>query len=122
MSNFRYEGLHPGSFILRESEGTLSRDNATISGGTVVQTGQVLGQITATGSFVPWNPAANDGSQNACALPVYKYDVVAGDVKGVILARNCSVIADQIVWPVGVSPADKAAAIAALKKLNILVR
>ena len=121
--NMLVEGLRPGSFILTEASGrTLSRDNVTITGATVVQPGQVLGQITATGSFAPLNPGASDGSQNAAACSIYRYDVTAADVHGVIIARLAEVIADQLVWPVGISPAAKAAAIASLKANDILVR
>lgn len=123
MSNFLYESRHPGSFILSESnQPHYSRDNVTLSGAAVIQTGQVCGKVTASGAVVPWNPGANDGSQNAACLPVYRYDTTGGDVQGAVISRDAQVKADGLVWPVGVAPADKAAAIAALKALGILVR
>ena len=122
MTNVLYEGLHPGSFILQEGDHAYSRDNVPLSGATILQPGQVLGQITATGKYVPLAPSASDGSQNAGALPVYRYDVTGSDVLGVAITRHAQVIADQLVWPVGISAQDKATAIAALKTKGILVR
>ena len=122
MSSPLIEAVHPGDFILTESRRTISRDNVTLLAGSVYQPGQVLGLITASGKYAAHNPAAADGSQNAVAVCIYRYDATAADVKGVIIARDAEVKADGLIWAVGISAPNKAAGIASLKAQQIMVR
>lgn len=117
------EGIRPGSFVLTEVEPrTLSRDNVTFLTGSVYLPGQVLGQLTANGKFCPLDPSASTGAQIAAGISLYRYDASAADVKGVVIDRLAEVKANELVWPVGISSPNQAAAIAQLKALDILVR
>jgi hypothetical protein len=49
-------------------------------GNGVIAKGTVLGKVTATGKYVPYNPAANDGSQTAVCILDNDQDTTNGDV------------------------------------------
>lgn len=60
----------PANFV--GSHPTITKGVTLASNGSTEQTilaGTVLGKVTASGKYVPWNPGASDGSQNAvCVL------------------------------------------------------
>jgi hypothetical protein len=124
MVNILSGGVRPGDFILSENEqvGARSRDNLTFKSGNTFKPGQVCGIITATGKVVPLDPAASDGSDDAAVLPVYAIDATAADVMGVGITREATVKEDGLIWPAGISAPNKAAAIAQLKALGIIIR
>ncbi|MDG9783104.1 head decoration protein [Pseudomonas otitidis] len=81
----------------------------TIASGQNLPAKTPLGQVTATGLLVKWNPAATDGSQNAVYLTAYAVDATAA-------AKSAQVISggqfnpEQVAWPVGATAAQKATA------------
>ena len=86
------EGRYPGECIVSEAQGTYSRENIVIaSGAGIVGPNRVLGQITASGKYVPVNPAANDGSQTASAVNYSRVDATSADAVGVGLVRHLEV-------------------------------
>ncbi len=115
------EGRHAGEFIVSEGNGRISREVITITGGNF-DAGTVLGKITASGKFTNLTPAANDGSQNAAAILFDNARAAAADVKGVVVARMAEVKAAELVWPAGITDAQKAAALASLAAVNIIAR
>ncbi|WP_054925446.1 head decoration protein [Pseudomonas sp. NBRC 111142] len=69
MSNTYVEPVHAGEFLLSEGAGQISREAIDIAPGEALVAGQVLGLLTASGQFAPYDPAAEDGSQTAkCIL------------------------------------------------------
>ncbi|MGM7284491.1 head decoration protein [Pseudomonas guariconensis] len=69
MSNTYVEPVHAGEFLLSEGAGKISREAIDLAPGAALVAGQVLGQLTATGQFAPYNPEAEDGSETAkCIL------------------------------------------------------
>ncbi|APC14938.1 hypothetical protein BLL42_04105 [Pseudomonas frederiksbergensis] len=62
------EPMHAGEFLLSEGAGNISREAIDVAAGPALEPGQVLGLITATGQFAPYNPAGEDGTQNATAI------------------------------------------------------
>lgn len=75
----KMERMHAGEFLLSEAAGTLSREAINVAAGTALEPGQVLGLITESGEFAPYNPTAEDGSENARAIlygPLGESDVV----------------------------------------------
>jgi len=112
-----------GDFMLSEANGTLSRENIVVALGTHVP-GTVLGKITAVGAdqgkFVALDPAGEDGSEVAAAI---LYGHANGtDVPGVGITRLAEVRADLLVWPVGISEANKTAALSALAVSHLVAR
>ena len=90
------EGRHPGEVILREANGTRSRDNIIIPAGTgVVAAGTVLGEITAApGTFVPSPNASTggiEGAEMAKAINIHEVDATDRDVSVAALSRDAEV-------------------------------
>ncbi|MEI9402311.1 head decoration protein [Mesorhizobium argentiipisi] len=75
-----------------------------------------------TKKFKKLDPAAGDGSQNAAAILFGDVDATTADQKAVLTVRESEVSDFELVWPVGISDTNKAAAIAALGKKGIIVR
>ncbi|MGS0737976.1 head decoration protein [Pseudomonas sp.] len=77
--NIRQEPIHAGEFLLSEGAGKISREAIDVAAGPALNAGQLLGLVTATGDFAPYNPTAEDGSENAVAIlygPLGESDVV----------------------------------------------
>lgn len=73
------EPMHAGEFLLSEGAGTISREAINVAAGPALEPGQILGLVTATGEFAPYNPTAEDGSENALAIlfgPLSSSDIV----------------------------------------------
>jgi hypothetical protein len=76
---FKLEPMHAGEFLLSEGEGNISREAINVAAGPALEPGQILGLITLTGEFAPYEPTAEDGSENAVAIlygPLGQSDVV----------------------------------------------
>ncbi|MDG6398683.1 head decoration protein [Pseudomonas quasicaspiana] len=67
MTNQR-EPMHAGEFLLSEAPGTISREAINVAAGAALEPGQVLGLISLTGEFAPYDPLAEDGTENAVAI------------------------------------------------------
>ena len=73
------EPMHAGEFLLSEGAGNISREAINVAAGPALEPGQVLGLVSLTGEFAPYNPTAEDGSENAIAIlygPLGESDVV----------------------------------------------
>jgi hypothetical protein len=77
--------------------------------------------VTLSG-YKQLNTAATDGSQTAAAILYAGVDASAADKPCVVTARSAEVNGNELIWPAGISAGNKAAAIASLKGLGILVR
>lgn len=75
-----------------------------------------------SGKFTQLNPAAVDGSQNAAAILRDFVDATAGDVPCVVAARLLEAVDARLVWPAGITAAQKAAAKAQLLAAHIALR
>lgn len=112
-----------GEFILSEANNGQSREAGTVGGGAGrLEAGTVLGRLSASGEHVPLKPGATDGSQLANAIVFASVDAQDGPAPAVWIKRNCTVRADDLVWPDGISQADRAASIARLAALGIALR
>ena len=77
--NIKQEPMHAGEFLLSEGAGTISRETINVAAGPALNSGQVLGLVTATAEFAPYAPAAEDGTQSAVAIlygPLGESDIV----------------------------------------------
>jgi len=81
--------------------------------------GTVLGKVTATGVYVPLDLAANDGSEDAAAVLAEHLDISADEQLAIVIKRGAGVNAGTVVWPVGITTNQKAAAVAQLEALGI---
>lgn len=112
--------------MIRETDPGYCRDQIVVSSGAgIVKANTVMGKITAGGEWVPYAPAAVDGSQNAAGILLYKVDATAADAKAVISARDAVWAVEMLNWGATVTTQPhKDTAIAALKALAgpIIVR
>lgn len=102
------EGQHTGEFILSEANGTRSRDNVTVDvpANTTYEAGTVLGQLSGTGHYVPYDDAYSDGRETAAGI---LYGAVTNDSllaasheSGAIVNADAEVRAADLVWGTGV--------------------
>jgi len=72
--------------------------------------------------YEPLDLAGTDGSQIAAGISYGNYDGTDGAVPGVAFVRDCEHNADIVVWPTGITADQKAAAVAQLAALGIILR
>lgn len=114
----------PGYFAVSQGNGNISREDATIAtaAGSVFA-GTVLGKISIGGKYVPYNPAATDGSQTAEAILWADCDATKGDQKAVAIVRLAEVRLERLFWgPQVTTDAHKSAAAADLAARLIIFR
>jgi hypothetical protein len=104
-----------------------SRDQIIVAngGGAAVTyvTGTVLGKVTATGQFVPWAPAAADGSQNAAAILGPTTTVAAGSTATAwAITRNARVSDTNLTYVGTPTNPQIAAALVSLASAGIIAR
>jgi hypothetical protein len=118
------EGKNTGEFILAEAPGTISRDTVTVTvpAATTLAPGTVLGQISSSGKYVPYDNAESDGRETAAGI-LYGELVNAGgapaDKEGVIVDFCAEVRSADLEWEDGV---DEDAGLAHLAALGIKAR
>ncbi|NVZ96000.1 head decoration protein [Pseudomonas sp. B6001] len=64
----KIESMHAGEFLLSEGAGNISREAINVAAGPALEPGQILGLITASSEFAPYQPTAEDGTENAVAI------------------------------------------------------
>ncbi len=118
------ETLGPGAFIKSEGNGDISRDTITVvSGAGSLIAGTVLGKITASGKYKPYDNDATDGSEVAAAILVYDVDATSADKLAVGIVREAEVFKSRLVWGAGVTlDAEKTAAYADLAAKVVIAR
>lgn len=116
------EPLRPLEFLIYE-EPVLSRDTITIvSGAGVVSPGTVLGKITASGKYKPYDDSYTDGAETADAINFYEIDATSADVKTTAITRFAVVKNSSLQWNSLCDNTAKAAAIVGLANKMIVAR
>ena len=90
------------------------------SGAGALVRGTVLGRISASYEYNQLAPAAGDGNELACMILVDDVDATAAAVKAQGFGLGKFRLSD-LVWPVGISDAQKKSAITQLQDRGILV-
>lgn len=121
------EGKHTGEFLISESPGHISRDQATVTvaAATTLEPGTVLGKLTATGKYVPYDNVGSDGSEAAAGVlygALTNDDVAPADLQGVVINFGAEVRAADLVWASGLVDADKTAGLADLAAFGVKAR
>ncbi|WP_148715047.1 head decoration protein [Chitinolyticbacter meiyuanensis] len=62
------QGRRDAEHIMGEGPGTLSREAILITAGPALPPGQVLGIVTTTGHYAPYDKDNTDGSEDAAAV------------------------------------------------------
>ncbi len=111
---FEYEYLHLGA---------ISRDEVTIAVyAEALQVGTVMGKVTATQEYAPYNPTATDGTEVAIAVLGRGVDTTVTSQKSVVTARLAEVNKRSLVFVGTVTETQKQVAYNSLKENLIIVR
>jgi hypothetical protein len=118
------EGRHTGEFILSELPGTLSRDTVTVEvpALTTLEAGTVLGAISGSGHYAPYDDTASDGREMAAGVlygSLGNDDDAMAEQAGVIINFGAEVRSADLEWGVGV---DETAGLADLLTVAIKAR
>lgn len=117
------ESQNLGDLLKYEAPNLYSRESVTVAAGQNLLLGSVLGQATVDGKFHALNPAATDGTEVAAGVLANDTDATLIDRDDALLiARHAIVARGALIWPEGITATQKAAAVAQLKALGILVR
>lgn len=111
-----------GDLLKYEAPNLYSRDRVTVAAGEDLELGAVVGRITATGRIKRLDAAAGDGSQTPVGVLLQAVDATLIERDALMVARHATVADAALVWPAGITPAEKDAAVAALESLGVLVR
>ena len=112
-----------GDLLKYEAPNLYSREQATVAAGQNLPLGAVVGRMTATGKLAALDPSATDGTEVAAGVLGNAVDATLIDREDAILIARHAIVARQaLVWPAGLTAAQRAAAIAQLEARGILVR
>ncbi|HLZ08729.1 MAG TPA: head decoration protein [Chloroflexota bacterium] len=110
-------------FVVSEQRGSLSRENITVASGSgYLFAGTVLGEVTATGKYVPVSLTATDGSQTAAAVLLRHLDATSADAAGAAIVRLAEIRSNALTWPAGATSTEIAAFLASLKSTYVVAR
>ena len=118
------EGNHTAEFLIAEAPGHISRDAVTVTvpANTTLAPGYVLGQISATGKYVPYDDGYSDGRETADGVLYGELVNATGapvDMDGVVINFCAEVDGDALTWP---ATTDQTGGTADLKALGVKVR
>jgi hypothetical protein len=75
-----------------------------------------------SGKYVAYDEDGITGAQTAAGIAYAAVDATSGDVVGAIIARDAEVNGSELTWPSTITDGEKAAAVAQLATLGIIVR
>jgi hypothetical protein len=118
------ESRHPSAFIAYEGSGWFSRETLAVAPNQTLVAGQVVGKVrreAGADEVVALNLGGTDGSQIAAGILIYPIITDGSTTKVAVLVRHCEVRASHLTWPVGITVAQKAAAVEQLRAAGIQV-
>ncbi|CAK0768890.1 Bacteriophage lambda head decoration protein D [Gammaproteobacteria bacterium] len=117
------EPQRPFEFVLTEGDGTISRDTVTIaSGNGELPAGMVLGKITASGKYAPYDNTAATGIEVARSVLLEPVDATSSDVSGAVLIRLAEVKTSALQWDAANDAAAKTAGLSDLATQYLIAR
>lgn len=91
-------GARVGEFLLSEANGERSREEVTLAATTVaLSAGTVLGKVTASGHYAPYDGEATNGTETAAAI-LYGNKPVSTEVQpAAVVVRDAEVVGELLV-------------------------
>lgn len=84
-------------FVVSEASNQRSRDNVTVTvSGTAIKSGTVMGRLTATGKYVPYNNGGSGGAEVAYGILYQHIPAQTGDVQAVVFNTDCEVVRQEL--------------------------
>lgn len=90
------EGIHTAEFLLSEANGSLSREQVTVIAGPAMVSGTVVSQLTADGTWAPYDDAGTDGTEAAKGILYTELAASAATRKAVVFVRQAEVAAARL--------------------------
>lgn len=119
------EGSRKAEFMLSEANDWRSRGEVTVTAPTGgLESGTILGVITATGKYVRHAAGAADGSENEAGIlfaPIAAAEASA-DYQVTAILRDAEVIGADLTYEIGADATQVTASNVALAALGIIVR
>lgn len=110
-----------GDFLLGDP-GTISMEVVTIAAGADLQAGMVLGKITASGKYAPYDNTAADGTQTAAGILLDNTEAASADQVATMVARLAEVQTDKLLWDAANNEAAQTAGLADMAASYIIAR
>jgi len=112
-----------GELLKYEGPNLYSREAGTLAAGHNLALGTVLGRKAEDRKLYPLDPIAADGTEVAVGVLAFDADATLMDRDdAVYITREAIVARSALVWPVGISAAALATAVAQLDARGILIR
>ncbi len=120
------QNRHPSTFVVYEGSGGFSREALMVAPNQALVAAQVVsltvGRESGQNEVTALNPDGTDGSQIAAGVVVHLVNLSPTTQRATILVHRAEVRASELTWPVGISPAQKAAAVKQLEAAGILLK
>jgi hypothetical protein len=117
------EPYRANEVLLSEAPGTLSRESITIvSGSGAIVAGLVLGKVTASGKYAPYDDDNADGTEVAAAIALEAVDATSADQTCAVAFRLCEVRSSAIQWAGTNDATDQTNGLADLAAKYVIVR
>lgn len=94
--NIKTQAKLTAAFLLSEGSGQISREAVIVIAGDALPSGQLLGIVTATGKYAPYNNAANDGREVAAGVLYAPLAESDADRDAVAIVRLAEVRTDDL--------------------------
>ena len=79
--------------------------------------------MTASGKYAAYDSGAIDGTEVAAGIAYSNVDASAADADIVVVARDCEVMREELIWPTGQgSTKEVAGGVTELNGLGIMLR
>ena len=118
-----YETNNLGDLLKYEAPNLYSREQLPVAPGQVLALGALIGIVTSTGKAKAVDPSATDGCQFAAGVLLQAVDASdPAPVTGIVVVRHAIVADHALVWPTGITAAEKRAFLQQLQNLGVLVR
>lgn len=115
--------LGDGHFLWGPNQPNKSGESITLAPTAVdLPSGTVLGKITASGLYVPLNPAAADGSQNFAGILWGTRFINAANQRAAAVVRDVVVNGNLLTYINALTAPQLAAVVAAASAVGVMIR
>jgi hypothetical protein len=111
-----------GDILKYEGPNLYSREEVTVASGENLRLGAVVGRVAASDLIKQFAPTAEDGTEIAIGILAGDVDASAGNTKAVAIMREAIIAHNAVIWPTGITAAQKKAATESLKNYGIVLR
>ena len=104
--------------LIVEVASNWTKQRLTFAAGAVSSMGTVLAKVS--GKLQALDPAGAGAAKAAYAVAAEKVDATAADTVGLAIPRGATLDIDALVWPAGITEAQKATALSDLEARGIV--